>query len=63
MSEFQYLNDILLQHIKRMKKTAFGRYEEIVANTLKYASAKLHKSFKIAFTQMVILCMLILEPV
>ena len=42
-----------------MEKTALDRYEGIVADALKYGSAKLRKSFKTAFILMMILYMVI----
>ena len=42
-----------------MEKTALDRYEEIVADALKFGSAKLRKSFKTAFILMMILYMVI----
>ena len=42
-----------------MEKTALDRYEGIVADALKYGSAKLHKSFKTAFILVMILYMVI----
>ena len=42
-----------------MKKTALDRYEGIVIETLKKSSAKLRKSFKTAFIQVMILYMVI----
>lgn len=42
-------------HIKAMNKTALDQYEEIVTDALKSCSAKLRKSFKTAFIQLMIL--------
>ena len=42
-------------HIKVMNKTALDQYEEIVTDALKSCSAKLRKSFKTAFIQLMIL--------
>ncbi len=36
-----------------MNKTALDQYEEIVTDALKSCSAKLRKSFKIAFIQLI----------
>jgi hypothetical protein len=44
-----------LSHIKAMSKTALDPYEEIVTDALKSCSAKLCKSFKTAFIQLMIL--------
>ena len=42
-----------------MNKTAFDQYEEIVTDALKSCSAKLRKSFKTAFIQLMILYMVL----
>ena len=46
-----------------MNKTALDQYEEIVTDTLKCCSAKLRKSFKTAFIQLMILYMVLLENI
>ncbi len=42
-----------------MNKTALDQYEEIVTDALKNCSAKLRKSFKTAFIQLMILYMVL----
>ena len=42
-----------------MDKTALDQYEEIVTDALKSYSAKLRKSFKTAFIQLMILYMVL----
>lgn len=42
-----------------MNKTALDQYEEIVTDVLKSCSAKLRKSFKTAFIQLMILYMVL----
>ena len=45
-----------------MNRTALDQYEEIVADALKSCSAKLRKSFKTAFIQIMILYMVLPSP-
>lgn len=42
-----------------MQKSPLDRYEEVVIEVLRFCSAKLRKSFKTAFIQMMILYMVI----
>ena len=51
--------DGILPHIKAKDKTALDQYEEIVTDALKSYSAKLRKSFKTAFIQLMILYMVL----
>mgnify|MGYP006921236139 FL=1 len=46
-----------------MNKTALDQYEELVTDTLKSCSAKLRKSFKTAFIQIMILYMVLPQKI
>lgn len=58
MTDSQFLNNTPL-HVKVINKTALDQYEEIVTDALNSCSAKLRKSFKTAFIQLIILYMVL----